>query len=76
MVRFLAPNQIRKRAREWGANEFNRRYNEALQAYIRHSHGWLEIVEGFGPKKVSEVFERVSRNRVCPDEGYLLSLHG
>jgi hypothetical protein len=76
MVRFFAPDQVRKRAREWGANEFNRRYNEALQAYIRHSRGWLEIVEGFGPKKVSEVFERVSRNRVRPDEGYLLSLHG
>ena len=52
MVRFFAPNQIRKRAREWGANEFNRRYNEALQAYIHHSRGWLEIVEGFGPKKL------------------------
>ena len=76
MVRFFAPDQIRKRVREWGAGEFDRRYNEALQAYIRHSRGWLHIVEGFGPKKVVEVFERVSRNQVRPDEGHLLSLHG
>ena len=76
MVRFFAPDQIRKRVREWGAGEFDRRYNEALQAYIRHSRGWLHIVEGFGPKKVVEVFERVSRNQVRPDEGNLLSLHG
>jgi hypothetical protein len=74
--RFFAPDQIRKRAREWGAGEFDRRYNEALKAYIRHSRGWLHIVEGFGPKKVAEVFERVSRNQVRPDEGNVLSLHG
>ena len=76
MVRFFAPDQIRKRAREWGAGEFDRRDNEALQAYIRHSRGWLHIVEGFGPKKVREVFERVSRNQIRPDEGNVLSMHG
>jgi hypothetical protein len=76
LVRFFAPDQIRKRAREWGAGEFNRRYSEALAAYIRHSRGWLHIVEGFGPKKVGEVFERVSRNQVRPDEGNVLSMHG
>jgi Protein of unknown function (DUF2855) len=75
-VRFFAPERIRKRAREWGAGEFDRQYNEALQAYIRHSRGWLRIVEGFGLKKVAEMFERVSRNQVRPDEGILLSLHG
>jgi hypothetical protein len=62
--------------REWGAGEFDRRYNAALQAYIRQSRGWLHIIEGFGPKKVGEVFERVSRNQTRPDEGNLLSLHG
>ena len=76
LVRFFAPDQIRKRAREWGAGEFNRRYSEALEAYIRHSRGWLHIVEAFGPKKVSEVFERVFRNQVRPDEGNVLSMHG
>ena len=76
MMRFFAPDRIRKRVREWGASEFDRRYNEALQAFIRHSRGWLHIVEGFGPKKVGEVFEHVSRNQVRPDEGNLLSLHG
>jgi Protein of unknown function (DUF2855) len=75
VVRFFAPEQIRKRAREWGAREFDRRYNEALEAYIRHSRRWLHVVEGFGPKKVGEVFERASRNRVRPDEGNVLSLH-
>jgi hypothetical protein len=75
-VRFFAPDRIRKRAREWGAGDFNRRYNEALQAYIRHSRGWLRIIEGSGPKKVAEVFERVSRNQVHPDEGNVLSMHG
>jgi hypothetical protein len=74
-VRFFAPDRIRKRAREWGVGEFDRQYNEALQAYIRHSRGWLRIVEGFGLKKVAEMFERVSRNQVRPDEGILLSLH-
>jgi Protein of unknown function (DUF2855) len=75
-IRFFAPDQIRKRVREWGAGEFDRRYNEALQAYIRQSRGWLHIIEGFGPKKVVEVFERVSRNQIRPNEGNLLSLHG
>jgi hypothetical protein len=76
MLRFFAPDQIRKRAREWGTGEFDRRYNEALQGYIRQSRGWLRIVEGFGPKNVGEVFGRVARNQVRPDEGNLLSLHG
>jgi hypothetical protein len=75
VMRFFAPDRIRKRVREWGVGEFDRRYNEALQAYIRHSRGWLHIVESFGPKKVGEVFERVSRNQVRPDEGNLLSMH-
>lgn len=76
VMRFFAPDQIRKRVREWGAGEFDRRYNEALQAYIRQSRGWLHIVESFGSEKVGEVFERVSRNQIRPDEGNLLSLHG
>ena len=53
MVRFFAPDRIRKRVREWGAGEFDRRYNEALQAYIRHSRGWLHIVESCGQKKLA-----------------------
>jgi hypothetical protein len=75
MMRFFAPDEIRKRVREWGAGEFARRYNEALQAYIRQSRGWLHIVEGFGPKTVGEVFERVAKNQIRPDQGHLLSLH-
>jgi hypothetical protein len=75
MLRFFAPDRIRKRVREWGAGEFDRRYNEALQAYIRQSRGWLRIVEGFGPKAVDEIFERVSRNQIRPEEGHVLSLH-
>ena len=37
MMRFIAPDRIRKRVREWGAGEFDSRYNEALLAYIRLS---------------------------------------
>ena len=37
VMRFYAPDRIRKRVREWELGEFDRRYNEALQAYIRHS---------------------------------------
>ena len=43
VMRFYAPDRIRKRVREWELGEFDRRYNEALQAYIRHSCGWLHI---------------------------------
>ena len=68
MVRFFAPDQILKRAREWGAGEFDRRYNEALQAYIRHSRGWLHIVEGLD-QRVGEVFDRVSETRSALTKG-------
>ena len=72
--RFSAPDRMRTRTRDWGAAEFETRFNAAFESFAAFSRGWLRIVEGAGPDAVENAYAMISQNRVRPDEGHILSV--
>jgi uncharacterized protein DUF2855 len=73
-VWFFAPDQIRKRAKEWGPGGIEQRFGAAWAGLAPHLPEWLEIVERRGPSAVREAYLDTLQGRVPPDQGLILSL--
>ena len=75
---FFAPDQVRKRAADWGPAELNRRIGEGLlQFYDRVSatpEPWLTLVTVVGYEAAQEVIASLCRGQVPPGEGYVVRL--
>jgi Protein of unknown function (DUF2855) len=70
---FSSLEHIRRRNREWGAAEFETRFDAAWQAFLPVTNGWLRIIHGRGRAAVEQVYEAVLNGRARPDEGHILS---
>jgi Protein of unknown function (DUF2855) len=73
---FFAPDQIRKRAREWGPGGIESRLGAAWQGFAPMLDRVLTIVEGRGPDVVQQVYLDTLRGRIPPDQGHMLSMTG
>jgi hypothetical protein len=73
-VWFFAPDQIRKRAREWGPGGIETRFGNAWSGFAPMLDRWLNVVEGKGPATVKQVYLDTVNGRVPPDQGHILSL--
>ncbi|MBV8924654.1 MAG: DUF2855 family protein [Bradyrhizobium sp.] len=73
---FFAPDQIRKRAKEWGPGGVDARFAAAWTDFAPTLGGWLRIVESRGPEAVRQVYHDMLRGRIPPDQGHMLSLGG
>ncbi|QIG97083.1 MULTISPECIES: DUF2855 family protein [unclassified Bradyrhizobium] len=73
-VWFFAPDQIRKRAKEWGPGGIDQRFGAAWTELVPHLPDWLEVVERRGPAAVREAYLDTLQGRVPPDQGLILSL--
>jgi Protein of unknown function (DUF2855) len=73
---FFAPDQIRKRAKEWGPGEIEKRFGAAWAGFAPNLDKWLTIVEGRGPEAVQRVYLDTLTGRIPPDQGHMLSLLG
>jgi len=73
---FFAPDQIRKRAREWGPGGIESRLGAAWQGFAPMLERSLTIVEGRGPDAVQRVYLDTLRGRIPPDQGHMLSMTG
>ncbi len=73
-VWFFAPDQIRKRAREWGPGGIDARFGAAWSGFAPKLDGWIEVIEGRGPATVSQVYLDTLNGRIPPDQGHMLSL--
>jgi len=73
---FFAPDQIRKRAREWGPGGIEKRLSAAWAGFAPNLERWLTIVEGRGPAAVQRVYLDTLAGRIPPDQGHMLSLLG
>ncbi|OKO67886.1 DUF2855 family protein [Bradyrhizobium sp. NAS96.2] len=73
-VWFFAPDQIRKRAKEWGPGGIDQRFGAAWSELVPHLPNWLEVVERRGPAAVREAYLDTLQGRVPPDQGLILSL--
>ena len=71
---FFAPDQIRKRAKEWGPGGVDTRFGAAWTGFAPKLDQWLTVTEGRGPATVREVYLDTLNGRVPPDRGHILSL--
>src|SRR5262249_54842207 len=71
---FFAPDQIRKRAKEWGPGDVDKRFAPAFAGFAATLDRWLTVVEGRGPDAVRRVYLDTLGGRIPPDQGHMLSL--
>lgn len=71
---FFAPDQIRKRAREWGPGGIDTRFGAAWSGFAPMLDRWLTVTEGRGPAAVKQAYLDTLNGRVPPDQGLILSL--
>jgi Protein of unknown function (DUF2855) len=71
---FFAPDQIRKRAKEWGPGGVDARFSAASVEFAPTLAGWLKIVESRGTDAVRPVYVDRLTGRIPPDQGHMLSL--
>jgi hypothetical protein len=71
---FFAPDQIRKRAREWGPGGIDKRFSAAWSGFAPRLEHCLAVTEGRGPAAVKQVYLDTLAGRMPPDQGHMLSM--
>jgi hypothetical protein len=71
---FFAPDQIRKRAREWGPGGIETRFGAAWSGLVPMLDRWIKVTESHGQAAVRQVYLDTLNGRVPPDQGHILSL--
>jgi hypothetical protein len=71
---FFAPDQIRKRAREWGPGGLEQRFGAAWSGLAPMLDRWIKVTESRGQAAVRQVYLDTLNGRVPPDQGHILSL--
>lgn len=71
---FFAPDQIRKRIKEWGPDGFAQRFGAAWSAFTPKLDKWLKVMEGRGLDDAKQVYLDSLNGRVSPREGHIISL--
>ena len=77
-VLFFAPAQIKKRAAQWGAQEFGKRMVQAWFAFTKvacdPAKPWITVAHHFGPDAVTAAYAQVLKGQGDPRVGHMLSL--
>ncbi len=71
---FFAPDQIRKRAKEWGPGGVDKRFGATWAGFAPTLDRRLKLVEGRGPAAVTQVYLDTLQGRIPPEQGHMLSL--
>jgi hypothetical protein len=71
---FFAPDQIRKRAREWGPGGIDRHFGASWAGFAPMLGRCLRVVEGRGRAAVEQIYLDTLNGRVPPDQGHILSV--
>ena len=72
---FFAPAQMKKRADEWGAAEFNARMAAAWKDFMHTAKGWIAVHDERGAEAVKRIYLQTLEGRVDPATGQILSLN-
>jgi hypothetical protein len=71
---FFAPERVRKRTRDWGADGLSSRIADAWRPYVEWSSGWLKVVHGRGAGDVERAYLELLEGRSDPSVGHVLSM--
>lgn len=71
---FFAPDQIRKRAKEWGPGGIDARFGAAWSDFAPTLDRRLQVVSGRGPPAVTQIYLDTLQGRIPPEQGHMLSL--
>jgi hypothetical protein len=71
---FFAPDQIRKRAKEWGPGGIESRFGNAWSGFVPMLDRCITVTESHGQAAVQQVYLDTLNGRVRPDQGHILSL--
>jgi hypothetical protein len=69
---FFAPDQMGLLRKRWGADAFERRWNEATRGYLRAMMGFVRLQHVEGPIAVAAVFGDFVAGRARPDAGCIV----
>lgn len=71
---FFAPDQMRKRIKDWGREGLDKRFAASWQAFAPVVEGWVDVVVGEGAAELERVWHDVLAGRAAPREGHVLQL--
>jgi len=71
---FFAPDQIRKRAKEWGPGGIDTRFGAAWASFVPMLDRWITVMDGHGAAAVQQIYLDTLNGRVKPDQAHMLSL--
>jgi Protein of unknown function (DUF2855) len=75
---YFAPDQIKKRNREWGYDEVNRRFGETQRAFIARvadrERPWMTVVEHHGLDEAASLISELAAGRIDPRQGHVVVL--
>jgi hypothetical protein len=71
---FFAPDQMRKRAKDWGPEGVDRRYAEAWRRFAPVVAGWVDVVVATGPDGLRADWLDVLGGTTPPRTGHVIQL--
>ncbi|MGH9031147.1 MAG: DUF2855 family protein [Acidimicrobiia bacterium] len=71
---FFAPDQVTKRAKDWGQAGLDDRIAAAWRRYVDFCAGWVDLRHGYGPDAVERVYVELLEGRSDPRTGHILSM--
>jgi Protein of unknown function (DUF2855) len=69
---FFAPDRLKKRNEDWGAEGLNERLADAWKPYVDWLRRWLRVEHGSGPEDVERVYLELLDGRSDPAVGHVL----
>jgi hypothetical protein len=70
---FFAPDQMRKRAADWGREGLDLRFTDAWRSFAAAAEGWVDVVSHRGPEALGQVWLEVLAGRSAPRVGHVLT---
>jgi hypothetical protein len=70
---FFAPDRLRKRAKDWGAEELNARVADPWRPYVEWTRDWLEVTHDSGPEAIERIYLEMLDGKSDPAVGHVLS---
>lgn len=70
---FFAPDQMRKRAADWGPGGLAERFGAAWRSFAPAVSGWVDVVVHEGPESLRDVWLDVLAGRAKPRDGHVVT---